>query len=373
MRTQTLNERLFATRLDLAVMLQDGKYQSEEFTRSMCEQLKDILHAQVCTLNESHIAVRKQWERVIKYKKRENWQYISEVEAQGLRKHLAPLIFLDDNDFAAKKFDLLCLLEQLSLVDETVDGTKPMEKIRIIGELLEHKASVPQVRMCLPTIREVQTAVFWETVHTNPIYGLDNLERVRVELRELVQYIIGTSRETFEINLIDTITNEGEAQPFIMPTSYKQRVLDYLDEHTDNPVLQKIYHMEQLNEADIHELERIFWQELGSKEEYLQAYQRQERFRIWGGHIAAFLRSVIGIDRTVAREKYIALIQGEALTPEQEEYLNDILDYVCQNGDITRETMAEEPFSTFSWQPVFNTRLTALVHYVNKIHEVIIA
>lgn len=57
----------------------------------------------------------------------------------------------------------------------------------------------------------------------------------------------------------------------------------------------------------------------------------------------------------------------------QEEYLNDILNYVCQNGDITRETMAEEPFSSFSWQPVFNTRLTALVHYVNKIHEVIVA
>ena len=131
--------------------------------------------------------------------------------------------------------------------------------------------------------------------------------------------------------------------------------------------------MEQLTETDIRDLERIFWQELGSKEEYLQAYQRQERFRIWGGHIAAFLRSVIGIDRTVAREKYIALIQGEALTPEQEEYLNDILDYVCQNGDITRETMTEEPFSTFSWQPVFNTRLTALVHYVNTIHEVIVA
>ena len=35
----------------------------------------------------------------------------------------------------------------------------------------------------------------------------------------------------------------------------------------------------------------------------------------------------------------------------KEEDLNDILDYVCQNGDITRETMAEEPFSTFSWQP----------------------
>lgn len=373
MYTETLNERLFNIRLDLAVILQDAKYQTDEFTRTMCEQLKDILHAQVSTLNENHIAVRKDWERVIKYKKGESWQYVSEVEAQGLRKYIAPLIFLDDSDFAAKKFDMLCLLEQLSLVDETVDGNKPMEKIRTVAELLEKKATIPQVIRVLPTIREVQSAIFWETIHTSVQYGLANIERIRLELRDLVQYIIGNKRETFEINLTDTITDEGEAQPFISPSSYKQRVLDYLDENTDSPVLQKIYRMEQLEEDDIRELERIFWQELGTKEEYAQTYQHQERFRLWGGHIAAFLRSVIGIDRNLAREKYIDLIQGEPLTPEQEEYLNDILDYVCQNGDITRETMAEEPFSAFPWQPVFSDRLSALVNYVNTLHKVILA
>lgn len=373
MRTQSLNERLFSARLDLAVILQDARYQSEDFTRTMCEQLKDILHGQVLTLNENHIAVRKERELVIKYKKRENWQCLTPVEAQSLRKHLAPLIFVDDKDFAAKKFDMLCLLEQLSLVDETVDGTKPMEKIRIIGELLERKASIPQVRMCLPTIREVQTVVFWESIHTNAIYGLDNLERVRTELRELVQYIIGSNRETFEINLIDTITNEGESQPIVIPTSYRQRVLDYLDENIDSPVLQKIYRMEQLTEWDIHELERIFWQELGTKEEYEQTYENQERYRLWGGHIAAFLRSVIGIDRQLAREKYIELIQGGTLTQEQEEYLSDILDYVCQNGDITRESMGQEPFSGRQWQPVFSDRITALVNYVDTFHKVIVA
>jgi type I restriction enzyme R subunit len=227
--------------------------------------------------------------------------------------------------------------------------------------------------MCLPTIQEVQTATFWETVCTNAVFGLGNIERVRIELRELMQYIINGDRDTFEINLVDTIFDGGEIQPIITRATYKQRVFEYLEQNTDNPVLQKIYRVEQLSNADIHELERIFWQELGTKEEYVKTYEQQDRYRIWGGRIAAFLRSVKGIDRNLAREKYIALIQGEALTPEQEEYLNDILDYVCQNGDITRETMAEEPFSSFSWQPVFNTRLTALVHYVNKIHEVIVA
>lgn len=373
MRTETLNERLFNVRLDLAVLLQDARYQAEEFTCSMCESLKDILHAQVDTLDEKHIAVRKQLECVQKYKKRENWQYVSEVEAQGLRKHIAPLIFTDDSDFAAKKFDMLCLLKQLSLVDDTVNGVKPMEKIRAVASLLEHKASIPQVHMCLPTIQEVQTAAFWEAIHTNVVYGLSTVERIRTELRELVQYIIGEHKEIFEINLVDTITENGEIQPVVIPTSYRQRVLDYLEEHTDNPVLLKIKHMEQLNSADVHELERIFWQEIGSKQEYEQTYQQQERYRIWGGHIAAFIRSMIGIDRQLAREKYIALIQGGELTQEQEEYLSDILDYVCQNGDITRETMSKEPFSAFDWIPVFHSRLSALVDYVDTIHSVIAA
>ena len=55
----------------------------------------------------------------------------------------------------------------------------------------------------------------------------------------------------------------------------------------------------------------------------------------------------------------------------QEEYLNDILDYVCQNGDITRATMGQEPFSSIPWQPVFHERLSALVKYVDTIHTVI--
>ena len=373
-KTMTLNERLFDARLDLAVILQDGKYQSDENLKSFTEQLKDILHAQVMSLNENHISVRNHLELVTKYKKRENWQYVSEVEALTIEKRIAPLIFTDDNDFAAKKFDLLCLIEELSLVDETVSGEKAKMKIISIGELLEHKATIPQVAMRMQTIREIQTPVFWETIeHTNVAYGLDNLERVRNELRDIVQFIIGKRGEIFEIDLKDTIKSEGESQPTNIKMSYKQRVVQYLEDNIDTPVFQKIHQLEQLSETDIRELERIFWQDIGTKEEYEKYYHNEERYRLWGGHIAAFLRSTIGIDRDLARQKFIDLIQGGTLTPEQEEYLNDILEYVSRNGDITRETMASEPFSTFPWQQVFDARLTSLVRYVDTLHKVIVA
>ena len=366
--TPSLNQRLFSLRLDLAVLLQDAEYQACDYTKNLCEQLKDTLYEQVLTLNEAHISVRKHWQLVTRYKKQENWVYISEIEAQQLSKKIAPLIFSDDTDFAAKRFDVVCLLMELSLIDSTIDGSKPMERIRIIAHRLEKKASIPQVMMCMPTIQKVQTAAFWEGIHTNAEHGLDNLERIRVELRELMQYI-GADNDTFTIDLKDVITDGGQIGVQTLRTTYKQRVLDYLEENIQSPVLQKIYQLEQLSETDIRELERIFWQELGTKEEYEQTYLRQERYKLYGGHIAAFLRSVIGIDRDLAKQKYIELIQGEVLTPEQEEYLNDILNYVCQNGDITRETMAQQPFCEFPWMDVFHERLTALVQYVDTIHR----
>ena len=364
----SLNERLFSLRMDMAVILQEADYQTKEFTKTLCEQLKDGLHAQVSTLNDSHISVRKHWALVEKYKHAANWVYISELEGKRITKNLAPLIFSDDKDFAAKRFDAVCLLKELSLVDNMIDGGAAAQKITIIASKLEKKASIPQIAMCIPTIQEVQTPAFWESVHTSAAYGLSRMESIRTELRELMQYIVNESDETFDIDIKDTISSTGETGTQFMPTTYKQRVLEYLDENIDAPVLQKIYKLEQLEESDIRQLEHIFWQELGTKEEY-EAYLQRERQRLYGGHIAAFLRSVIGIDREVAKQKYIDLIQGETLTPEQEEYLNDILNYVCQNGDITRETMAQQPFCEFPWMDVFHERLTALVQYVDTIHQ----
>ncbi len=51
-------------------------------------------------------------------------------------------------------------------------------------------------------------------------------------------------RVTFDIDIKDTISSTGETGTQFMPTTYKQRVLEYLDENIDAPVLQKIYKLE---------------------------------------------------------------------------------------------------------------------------------
>jgi type I restriction enzyme R subunit len=94
---------------------------------------------------------------------------------------------------------------------------------------------------------------------------------------------------------------------------------------------------------------------------------------LYGGNIAAFIRSVIGIDRQTAIEQFIELIQVHSLTAMQEEYLRKILDYVSINGDISTETFADEPFCNMEWIDTFGEHTTNVVQYIRQLHSIITA
>ena len=375
---QSIHERIFDLRMDIAVHLQDAKYAEQEGPARFCEELKDILHGQVSTLEINRIDVRRHLDLLARFRSRDAWIYVSEVDAHSIKRRLGPLIFMEDNDLAAKKFDVLCLLMQLSLLDEHVDGNRPMDKIRTLAEMLEKRATIPQVAMHMPLIREIQTVVFWEKLTTSVAYGLDSLERVRVDLRELMQYLVGQERKTFDIDIEDVITDKGIATPIDIKATYQQRVMDYLAENSkNNEILHKIQYLVPLTEDDIRKMEQVFWEQLGTRQEYENTYLNKEKYKLYGGNIAAFIRSCIGVDREVARNKFIDLLQASGvempvLTPMQEEYLHTILNYVCTNGDIETTTMSiQEPFVHFEWQDTFGDRFQPLVNYVKSLHNVI--
>ena len=369
-RSLSLTERLFDIRLDIAVILQHIDYQSDAFAKQFHDELKDILCAEIAGLDTVRIAVRKHWALVEKYKQRDNWLYLSEVDALAVKTHLAPLLIAANDDLEARRFDFLMLQNQLALIDpemKPAQVNKAQNKVVQIARLLEGKASIPQVMVRMDTIRLVQTPVFWENVN------IERLEHVRTELRDIIQYLVGDKGKTFVVDISDLVTEQGETQLIITQMSYKQKVMDYLAENEDNAVLQKIQHVEQLTMQDIRELERIFWQELGTREDYERTYLRQDRYKLCGGNIAAFLRSIIGVDMHVAIDKFIALIQTEHLTAMQEEYLRNIIRYVCENGDIERSTMQHDPFRTYDWFTVFGPAASAVPKYIEQLHHVIAA
>ena len=79
--------------------------------------------------------------------------------------------------------------------------------------------------------------------------------------------------------------------------------------------------------------------------------------------MAAFIRSIIGVEREIAFEKYRNLIHGAELTRQQEEYLRMLIRYVCENGDIATTVLQNPPFNTFT--TIFRNTPTSLVREVH--------
>ena len=76
--SQSLTERLFCLRSEIAFHLQHQKYQEDEYCKSLHDEIKALLYEQVQALSDSHISVRMKWESVSHFKEKESWTYISD-------------------------------------------------------------------------------------------------------------------------------------------------------------------------------------------------------------------------------------------------------------------------------------------------------
>ena len=357
---KSLTERMFNLRTDIAFHLQHQKYQEDEFTKNLHDELKALLKGQVAMLSDSHISIRAKWEEVSHFKQDSAWVYLSELDTLTLKNDIAPLLIKNTQDENAKKFDVLVLAIELSLLDEDACANKTIQNVQLVAEKLQAKATIPQIQAKMATIQEVLTPIYWENL------SLSWLEKVRNDLRDLTKFLVGEKKQWFVIDIEDVVSYDGVSTGIATRVSYKQRILDFLAENRDLPVLNKIYSMEQLTHADVCELERILWKELGNKEDYDRYTQNMP----CGANVAMFIRSIIGVNRKEAIEKFTKFISGSELNAEQEEFLMTIISYVCENGDITKDIVVNEsPFD--EKLAVFSSYMLPLAKYIDNIHNVI--
>ena len=266
-------------------------------------------------------------------------------------------------DFQALRFDYIMFKIEISLLDESQNAEYFSNQVYRIAEKLASKASIPQVYAKLKTINEVLTSEFWE--HKT----LDRMEHVRKELRDLVQFLKESNGQTFVVSIDDpmVIVDTIGENPINGYKTYNERAIDYLKRNLQSSkALQKIYHLEKLNEADILELEKILRQELGTEKEYHENVKDE----LYGGNIAAFIRSIIGIDRQTAIKKFEDLLNVQQLNSMQMDAIGTIIDYVCKQGDITPAAMMSPVLGSIPID-AFGDKASFLNNYVVMLHDVI--
>lgn len=360
---KSLTQRLFELRVDIAKELQSAEHQDVDFDKLLHDELKTMMHKQVASIRKERKETRPYLSIIEPFRNEDNWKCLSEVDAMRLKK-ISHLIPVDKDDEEAKKFDVVMLHIMLSHIDSTVKAGQMRQVVMNVAALLQKKGTVPAVMARIHTIRMVQTAQFWENV------TLDALEAVRKELRDLMHLLKDQrSNKKFVIDIDDEYSTSEDDVDVVIQTSYKQRVTDYLAANGDNETLRKIQHFEQLTAKDIHELERILFEELGTKDEYNKLTEGYP----YKNNVAAFIRMINGIDHKKGIQIYQKFVEGYNLSSEQERYLKNILDYVSENGDIETKNFMEYPLKKVKWRATFGDQFVKLKDFIKEIHKVISA
>jgi len=135
--------------------------------------------------------------------------------------------------------------------------------VRRVAQLILHNAgSQPSVQKAAEALIDLSGESFW----VDP--QVDQLEKYREAIRDLMKYLPEKGKPATIDAEDEIIDKENPPDFFIDIRTYKEKVIDYILEHSDNATIRKIKNIDPINAADLKELERILWDELGTREDY---------------------------------------------------------------------------------------------------------
>lgn len=359
---KSISQKLFEMKLDILCELQRYEHQSNAMHKSYYDKLKPELFAKVQEIkrNSLRISVRSEMPYVDKYIDFEQWASISPLGNKEIKLHLASLIDNDiDEDKRSLSFDLKFFDIELSVLanGDVSRAGKKVESVRKISKyLLDNASGITEVINKADILRTLISAEFWNSPQIN------ELEKYRKEVRELLRYIESKAKPVF-IDLIDFVEDdEYTGNGLIDIRTYKEKVIDFLAENTNNKTVKKIQNLEPINAEDVKELERILWQELGTKSDYEETTEID--------NLAAFIRSIVGIEQEVINKKFGEFLSGNVLNSQQQEFVKSIIDYVRENGDIQTEDLIEKsPFDNYDIVELFGTNIAVITQIVSAMHN----
>jgi len=363
---KSLSRRLFELRCKILVELQSVEHQESEFSKTYYSELKAQLHKAVVDIKKQSksIAVRKAMAFVDKYGDIKTWDYISPLALVELEKNVAPLVDKQGElDDAALIFDAKMLFIELSLIVDgsaisTARGAKAVKEICEIAATLLGKTTIPQVANKKEELKTIKSQQFWENA------TVDTLEKMRKALRDLMQFVRDNlTGQNYDTDFFDEVIEKDEVGGgFVDIRTYKAKVMDFLLQNENLPVIKKIKELEIITPADMKELERILWEELGTKSDYNKTTTQE--------NLAVFVRGLIGLSQEAIQQKFGKyLSDNNELNSQQIEFIRQVISYVQKNGNITPEDIINTPpFENYDVLQYFGDKIHILMNVINTIY-----
>ena len=333
---ESLSEKIYNTKTQIARELQAPVYAADGTYTAYRMDLVEQLHGAVVELNDDSFMVKRHLRYVEKFRVLSSWNTLETIEISNIKEHIAPLIKPKNEDELARRFDYLIYSIDLGML-QSKNVQIPVNIVVQTAEKLSAKYSIPEVKKQKNIIEKVQTTDFWD--------GADimGLETVRTAMRSLLQYLDKFGeRKIYYSNFTDIIISAEEGEPIYGGNdlkNYRKKVEFYLKEHSDRLAVFKLRNNKKITEADLNELERILWTELGSKEDYIKEYGDKP--------VGRLVRQIVGVDRMAVNEAFGEFLKEERLNINQIRFVKLIIDYIVENGNIDdNKVLMGDPFKS---------------------------
>ena len=118
-----------------------------------------MLHERVAAMNVDNFIVRPHRQAVERYVKADAWQALGADDFDTLTTRVAGLpTQVQDDDEEAKRFDMLLLRAQLSVLQARPDFMSLREKIQGIATHLEDEMAIPAIKAEAPLVENLEGA-----------------------------------------------------------------------------------------------------------------------------------------------------------------------------------------------------------------------
>ena len=361
--TKTLTENIFMKRIRLIKALQEAAF-ADEVYQNYRKSLIAVCADQIHNLNTSLISVRLNLRYVEKFKTEGAFDFIGDGDEKELERYIAPLVYMEEKDEAAKRFDNFMYRLILEDIESAPSFENTKNSLCYTAELLGQRANIPQVKEKIKIIRQILSEEFWESE------DILRYESVRSDLRGLMRFLEeerSGHRPVIYTKLDDPVieAREGAQLPSAYDfENYRRKVSRYVEENGNTLAIYKLKHNIALSPGDFNELERILTSELGTREDYVREYGDTP--------FGLMIRRIAKLDHDAAMQAFSQFINDESLNQKQIAFVHKIINHIEQNGYMENVSdLQKPPFDKpVGFIKMFDPKTrVALVQTIQKITE----
>jgi type I restriction enzyme, R subunit len=159
--TQSLSEAIFAKRVRIIHHLQHSAFIAEPYLVMRSGLIETVLQ-QISALNTELVSVKLQLQYIEKYKKADAFVCLTDIDKHNLIAYLAPIVYMNDTDEFAKRFDNFMYGLMLSQIEGMPQFKKGKKLLINVSFALSNRATIPQIKEKLGLINTIGTDEFWQ-------------------------------------------------------------------------------------------------------------------------------------------------------------------------------------------------------------------